>query len=232
MRILIITFLISNFINVEGQNLKLSLMSDNTTFEVGENIELELSVEAIEGELSSLLGDDITVIDITEFKKRIVVIYTSSGRKTIGPYKLSIDSIDLESNQLEIDIVEATIVNEISDTVVSIITPESVKKGQEFSIVIKSNTDLSPSSMNLNEITLDDFSSFVIDKIRIKDNSFLSQLGSSYSSSSEASDGKLTEEHIYTLKVKAKKQGEIIVNHDLFKPELPKGFESKKIEIK
>lgn len=219
-------------LKANAQSLRLIQVGEQTTFEVGQQIELELSITELEGRLSDELEGDDLILDLKNFKKRIVVICKKSGEREIGPYEITLNGKTLKSNTVSLHIIEPTLIEEVQDTIITMLVPESVQKGKEFSILLKSNIQLNNSSDKKNIQSPDDLGQVNSKTLKVRDNSMLKQLNFSYSKSTVIKDGKSKSEYIYKFKVKARQEGKVDINFSFFDPELPSVFNSKIVEIK
>ena len=208
------------------------MIGSNTTFEVGQEIELKLSISNLDGQLAQQSGNAEMVIDIKNFEKRIVVICNEVGKHSFGPYKINLNNKVIVSNQLSANIVESSITNRLTDTAISLAAPEVISKGEKFTIILKSNIPLSSLSKEININNLNDLSHLNTKTIKVQSNSKIEQLNSSYSSSVSIKNGNNVSEYIYSFEMVAKKKGIVEINYLFFEPQLPSDFKTKMIEVK
>jgi hypothetical protein len=232
MRNILIIFILFYSISVKSQKLELSLAGSSTTFEIGQEIELKLSIINIDGQLAHQSNNSEMVIDLKDFEKRIVVICNSAGSRSFGPYKIKLNNKVFESNQVSVNIVKPSITTEVTDTIISLAVPEVINKGEKFTIILKSNIPLNSLSKEIDINNFDDLSQLSANTIKVRNNSKIEQLNSSYSSSVSIKDGNRTSEYIYTFEINAKKKGVVQINHLFFEPQLPKELKTKLIEVK
>jgi hypothetical protein len=226
----ILTLIIS--VAVNSQNLKLEIVGDISTFEIGQEIEFKLSMANLNGGLSYKSNSKDIVIDMKDLEKRFFVICNEIGKHEIGPYEITINNKTIKSNNISIHIVDPVISNQITDTLISLLIPNSIKKGEEFTMTIKSNLQLN-NAPTINDIkNLDDLSQLNIAALKISNKLKIKQLNLSYSSSKTIKDGKEVNEFIYTFTMMAKNKGIVNINSTSFDPKLPIIFKGKTIEIK
>ena len=226
----ILTLIIS--VAANSQNLKLEINGDISTFEIGQEIELKLSMTNLKGGLSYKSNREDLVIDMKDLEKRFFVICNKVGKHEFGPYEITINNKTIKSNNVSVNIVAALISNQITDTLITLLIPNNIKKGEKFTMIINSNVQLNNTPI-INDIkNLDDLSQLKLTTLKVTNKLKIKQLDSSYSSSITIKDGKEVNEFIYTFTMIAKNKGEVNINSTSFDPELPIIFKGKTIEIK
>ena len=232
MRNLFIIIIISVYsISFNCQSLELSISGNNSTFVVGQEIELNISFKDLDGKFVQQSGNE-PILDLKDFEKKIIVICNNTGKQTFGPYKININNRLIESNTVTVSITNSSISFEKSDTTISILFPELVNKGDEFTINLKSNVPLNSKSKKPNTVNIDNLSQYSSKSIRILKNSKIKQIGFSESKSISVKDGISKAQYIYTFTVLAENKGTFVVSPEIFEPHLPKMLDNKIIEIK
>ncbi len=207
------------------QSLSLSLAKSKTTYEIGEDIELILTLKSKKQTLICKDKSD-KVLDDNDFQKTIIVNCNSVGEHSFGPYILTMNEEKISSNNLKVFAVASELTKN-NDTIIKILVPEKVKEGEEFTLILESNINLTKAKE-----TKFDFNSFKNFKnVELKESQFLKQLNSVYSSSSSIKDGVTINNYVYTFKLLAKQKGNVFIDENLFNPVLVIPFSAKKVEI-
>ena len=228
MKILISLTLFLLTLNSIAQKLELKTTGERITFEVGETINLKLTILELNGKLNVESSENITTIDLRELKKTITVIFDKEGKYTIGPYEFELKDKKIKSNSIKVYIAKSSSTNPIQDTLIEIIAPDDINKGDTFEIVIRSNVKLFQSK---NPTLINNNSEFKIQTVQIQETKLIKQINYTHSSSFKFNNGKSSSLHFYTFKVYTLKKGKITINAESFKPNISEKVGKKVIKI-
>ena len=230
MKLFTILFFCIITLNVSAQKLILSTSGDISTFKVGEAIQFKLTFSELKGNTLINPENGVTIIDLGEFKKNITIVFENEGKHKIGPYEIKINNKVIKSNSINIDILKPSAAIFQQDTIIELIAPDKINKGNEFDIIINSNIKLykpkfNPTKKNTNSMLSN------YQRLEVKKTKFIKQINFSTNSSMTFNNGKTTNKYTYTFKVKALKKGIIIINSDFFSPKITTKIGEKLIEI-
>ena len=126
-------------LNLSAQKLEIYTSGDRTTFELGEAVELKLTLAELNGKLTATPGDKVSDLDFMEFKKIIVVTLNDLGEYNLGPYTFTINNKVITSNTIKVNVIPPIELIKNQDTLITIVAPKEVAKKEDFEIIIKSN---------------------------------------------------------------------------------------------